>query len=183
MLILILPLCIGGTATVEPAEGVGTRSCPQIEVYFSPNGGCTDAIVSQIDSAAKSVHVQAYLFETDRIANALVAAKERGVTVIAVLDRWNEQDKYSAADTLNNAAIATYIDDDHETAHDKIIIIDDQTLITGSFNFTVAAEEKNAENLLIIRDAPDLVRKYQENFEKHKSHSYGYAHDTAAGSQ
>jgi phosphatidylserine/phosphatidylglycerophosphate/cardiolipin synthase-like enzyme len=178
MLILILPLCIGGTAPVEPAEGVGTRPSPRIEVYFSPNGGCTDAIVTQIDSAVKSIHVQAYLFETDRIAKALVAAKERGVTVIAVLDRWNERDKYSAADILNNAAISTYIDDDHETAHDKIMIIDNQTLITGSFNFTVAAEKKNAENLLIIRDAPDLMRKYQENFEKHKSHSYGYARET-----
>lgn len=55
-------------------------------------------------------------------------------------------------------------------AHNKVMIIDDRIVITGSFNFTKAAEEKNAENLLII-DSPALAAKYVANFEAHRKHS------------
>ncbi|KAF0221131.1 MAG: phosphatidylserine/phosphatidylglycerophosphate/cardiolipin synthase-like [Geobacteraceae bacterium] len=66
------------------------------------------------------------------------------------------------------------IDDSHAIAHNKIIIIDRQTLITGSFNFTKAAEEKNAENLLVIKGNKPLVDKYVANFEEHRGHSLPY---------
>jgi phosphatidylserine/phosphatidylglycerophosphate/cardiolipin synthase-like enzyme len=82
--------------------------------------------------------------------------------------------KYSAATFLYNAGIETQIDDQHAIAHNKIMIIDDATIITGSFNFTKAAEEKNAENLLVIKDAPDLVQQYTENVNVHAMHSHPY---------
>jgi phosphatidylserine/phosphatidylglycerophosphate/cardiolipin synthase-like enzyme len=69
--------------------------------------------------------------------------------------------------------LPTYIDDKHAIAHNKIMIIDKATVITGSFNFTKAAEEKNAENVLIIKDKP-LAKVYIENWEKHKGHSENY---------
>jgi phosphatidylserine/phosphatidylglycerophosphate/cardiolipin synthase-like enzyme len=53
------------------------------------------------------------------------------------------------------------------------MVIDGQTVITGSFNFTKAAEERNAENLLVIQDA-DLARKYAENWRNHLKHSTAY---------
>jgi len=59
-------------------------------------------------------------------------------------------------------------------AHNKIMIIDNATIITGSFNFTKAAEERNAENLLVLKDAPDLVKLYTENFNVHAMHSHPY---------
>ena len=58
--------------------------------------------------------------------------------------------------------IETQIDDQHAIAHNKMMIIDNATIITGSFNFTKAAEERNAENLLVLKDAPDLVILYKE---------------------
>ena len=65
------------------------------------------------------------------------------------------------------------IDNKHEIAHNKVMVIDNGVVITGSFNFTKAAEEKNGENLLIIR-SKELAQKYIENWEAHKGHSEGY---------
>ena len=74
---------------------------------------------------------------------------------------------------MANSKIPTFIDGQHAIAHNKIMIIDGTTVITGSFNFTKADEEKNAENLLIIK-SEELARKYLENWKNHKDHSEPY---------
>jgi phosphatidylserine/phosphatidylglycerophosphate/cardiolipin synthase-like enzyme len=74
---------------------------------------------------------------------------------------------------MAHAGIPTHIDSAHAIAHNKIMIIDKETVITGSFNFTKAAEEKNAENLLIIK-SKELAAIYIDNWYKHKQHSEGY---------
>ena len=76
-----------------------------------------------------------------------------------MLDKSQRKEKYTAATFLANAGIPAFIDDKHAIAHNKIMIIDRQTVITGSFNFTKAAEEKNAENLLILKNK-DLAKIY-----------------------
>jgi len=142
-------------------------------VYFSPHGGCTDAIVKEIAKANSEILVQAYSFTSKDIAKALVDAKKRGLNVEIILDKSNRSRKYSAADFTFNMGITTYIDAQHAIAHNKIIIIDGETVITGSFNFTKAAEEKNAENLLILKNR-DLAEVYIENWNRHKGHSVLY---------
>jgi phosphatidylserine/phosphatidylglycerophosphate/cardiolipin synthase-like enzyme len=72
-----------------------------------------------------------------------------------------------------HAGIPTKIDSAHAIAHNKLMIIHGETVITGSFNFTEAAEEKNAENLLIIKDK-DLAGRYIENWKLHTGHSEVY---------
>jgi phosphatidylserine/phosphatidylglycerophosphate/cardiolipin synthase-like enzyme len=69
--------------------------------------------------------------------------------------------------------IPTYIDDKHAIAHNKVMIIDRGVVITGSFNFTKAAEEKNAENLLILKNK-ELAKVYMGNWYKHREHSENY---------
>ncbi len=101
-------------------------------------------------------------------------AHKRGVKVTVVLDTSQRSKKYSSADFVNSAGIPTYIDDQHAIAHNKVMIIDQAVVITGSFNFTKAAEEKNAENLLVIRGEPELVIKYIANYEEHLEHSERY---------
>jgi phosphatidylserine/phosphatidylglycerophosphate/cardiolipin synthase-like enzyme len=145
-----------------------------IRVYFSPNGGCTDAIVKEINQAKTEILLQAYSFTSKPIAQALIRAKQRGVRISAVLDKSNRSQKYSAATFLQNMGIPVLIDDRHAIAHNKIMIIDNRVVITGSFNFTMAAENKNAENLLILDDLPDLTRAYRENFQTHLRHSVPY---------
>jgi phosphatidylserine/phosphatidylglycerophosphate/cardiolipin synthase-like enzyme len=146
------------------------------QIYFSPKGGCTEAIINQIDNAKSEILVQAYSFTSAPIAKALINAHKRGVKIEAILDKSQRKEKYTSATFLANAGIPTYIDDKHAIAHDKVMIIDRETVITGSFNFTKAAEEKNAENLLIIRNK-ETAKVYIENWYKHKEHSERYSRD------
>jgi phosphatidylserine/phosphatidylglycerophosphate/cardiolipin synthase-like enzyme len=144
------------------------------EVYYSPRGGATEAIVRELDAAQRSVLVQAYSFTSDVIAKALVDAHKRGVQVAVILDDSQDTEQYSDTDFLHNMGIPTYIDEKHGIAHNKVMVIDGLTVLTGSFNFTKAAEERNAENLLVIRDKK-LAGYYEENWRTHQNHSRRYA--------
>jgi phosphatidylserine/phosphatidylglycerophosphate/cardiolipin synthase-like enzyme len=96
------------------------------------------------------------------------------VKVEVILDKSQRTQKYSSADFLANQGIPTKIDAQHAIAHNKVMIIDGETVITGSFNFTKAAEENNAENLLIIHDKK-LADRYTKNWQDHAQHSEVYA--------
>jgi phosphatidylserine/phosphatidylglycerophosphate/cardiolipin synthase-like enzyme len=148
--------------------------CPTLAVYFSPNGGCTQAIIRELDKAMSSVLVQAYSFTSAPIAKALLSAHKRGVKVQVIFDKSQRTQKYSSADFLANQGIPTRIDATHAIAHNKVMIIDGETVITGSFNFTKGAEEKNAENLLVIRDKA-LAGRYIANWKVHWEHSELYS--------
>ena len=169
LIIVVLSL---GTFPAFPATIPATGT---IDVFFTPSGGATAAIVNEIQAARKEILVQAYSFTSTPIAKALLEAHKRGVKVVAVLDKSQRTERYTSATFLSNAGVTVLIDDKHAIAHNnKIIIIDRETLITGSFNFTQAAELKNAENLLIFHDNNPLVDKYIRNFEDHKGHSEPY---------
>ena len=144
------------------------------EVYFSPNGGCTEAIIRELDKAKSTILVQAHSFTSGPIAKALLNAHKRGLKVEVILDKSQRTQKYSSATFLNNVGIPVKIDAEHAIAHNKVMIIDGETVITGSFNFTKAAEEKNAENLLIIHDKK-LASLYTKNWQEHAQHSEVYA--------
>lgn len=145
-----------------------------IDALFSPHGGCTEAIVQELNNAKKSIYIQAYSFTSTPIAKALIDAHRRGVTVEAILDKSNRTDRYSSATFLSNQGARVWIDGDHGIAHNKVMLIDDVTIITGSFNFSKAAEDSNAENLLIIKNYPDLSKKYLENWNAHRQHAESY---------
>ena len=163
---LVFPSCGQGQAQA-PA------SLPPIEIHFSPKGGCTEAVVTELGNAKTSVLVQAYSFTSTPIAKALLDAHKRGVKVQVILDKSQRTEKYSSADFVQHAGIATYIDAKHAIAHNKVMIIDGKVVITGSFNFTKAAEEKNAENLLVIRDK-GIAEKYATNWKAHLEHAEVY---------
>src|SRR5215471_3604 len=110
-------------------------SVPQgIQVFFSPNGGATEAVVTAVARATNSVLVQAYSFTSAPIAEALVEAHRRGVSVRVILDHSQRTEKYSEADFLSHNGIPTLIDAQHSIAHNKIMILDDYGIVTGSFN-------------------------------------------------
>jgi phosphatidylserine/phosphatidylglycerophosphate/cardiolipin synthase-like enzyme len=114
------------------------------EVYFNPNGGCTDAIEREIGKAKNEVLVQASSFTSAPIARALTNAHKQGIKVEAILDKSQRSERYTSATYLKNAGIPVYIDSVHAIAHSKIMILDRETVITGSFNFTRAAEKLQA---------------------------------------
>jgi phosphatidylserine/phosphatidylglycerophosphate/cardiolipin synthase-like enzyme len=144
-------------------------------VYFSPNGGAARAIFQSISSAQRTILVQAYLLYSTRLAGALVRAHQRGVQVHVILDA-NAQahdPPVKAVALLVGAGIPVSLDDQHEWAHDKVMSLDGAIVITGSYNWTLAAEHNNGENLLVIRD-PVLATVYAENWQHHEAHSFGY---------
>ena len=143
------------------------------QVYFSPKGGCTKAIIKEINNAKSEILVQAYSLTSSPIARALVNAHKRKIKVDVLLDKSQRKKHYRSTTLMANAGIPIFIDDEHSIAHNKVMIIDKETVITGSFNFTRAAEEKHAENVLIIKNR-DLAKVYMENWEKHKRHSERY---------
>jgi phosphatidylserine/phosphatidylglycerophosphate/cardiolipin synthase-like enzyme len=130
--------------------------------------------VRELNAAKESVYVQAYSFTSAPIAKAIVDAHRRGVKVAVILDKSQRTEKYSSADFVQHAGIPTSIDAKHAIAHNKIMILDGSVVVTGSFSFTKAAEEKNAENLLVIRDKA-LAEKYLANWKAHAEHSEPYA--------
>lgn len=134
-----------------------------INVCFTPQEDCTGLIVNTIMQAKHQILVQAYSFTSAPIIKALVLAKQRGIDVRILLDKSQVKAKYSSVTYLKNQDMWFKIDNKPAIAHNKIMIIDGETVITGSFNFTKAAQEKNAENLLIIRDK-DLANKYLDNW-------------------
>jgi phosphatidylserine/phosphatidylglycerophosphate/cardiolipin synthase-like enzyme len=164
---------------------------PAVSFYFSPKGGCTEAVIRELERARRQILVQAYSFTSDAITNGLVEARKRGVDVEVLLDRSNETERYSDLHIFLENGLHPLIDAHHAIAHNKIMIIDRRTLITGSFNFTNQAEHENAENLLVIKGHPELVQAYCQNFAAHKSHcqpaqvkapaeSHGNRHQKAA---
>ena len=117
--------------------------------------------------------VQAYSFTSYKIAMALLNAHKRGLKVEVILDKSQKSDQYSSSDFLANSGISVKIDSEHAIAHNKIMVIDGETVTTGSFNFTKAAEENNAENLLVIHDKV-LAERYIKNWQEHEKHSEVY---------
>jgi phosphatidylserine/phosphatidylglycerophosphate/cardiolipin synthase-like enzyme len=115
------------------------------------------------------VLVQGYGFTSVPIADALIAAHQRGVRVEVLLDRSNQTAPSSEAGAVAKAGIPVWIDAHHPIAHNKVLIIDGRILLTGSFNWTKQAEA-NAENLLLISD-PALAKRYADNWNAHKAHS------------
>jgi phosphatidylserine/phosphatidylglycerophosphate/cardiolipin synthase-like enzyme len=144
-------------------------------VYFSPNGGAAHAILQSIRSAQHTILVQAHLLYSTRLAGALVRAHQRGVQVHVILDAnaQTHDPPVPAVGLLLQAGIAVSLDDQHQWAHDKVIILDGEFVITGSYNWTLAAENNNGENLLVIRD-PQLAAVYTQNWRHHADHSFLY---------
>ena len=168
-LAILLLLAFSSTSL---AKDLHLKDVP-VQLHFSPNGGATEAIVAALGRARTEILVQAYSFTSKDIAKALLDAHKRRVKVEIILDKSQRKEKYSSADFTAHAGIPTFIDDRHAIAHNKVMIIDREVVVTGSFNFTKAAEEKNAENLLII-PSKDLAREYIENWQAHKAHLEQY---------
>ena len=180
LIILLLGIAIGGTyhenlqlavnkligftnsetiSKVNQIELDGSK----VSICFTPSKHCGQQIVDQINQAKKTIYMQAYGLTHPQIINALIKAKQRGVNVRILLDRSNLTQKHSKMQLLEAVGIEVTIDRVVGIAHNKIIILDNRTTITGSFNFTVGASTRNAENVLIIND-PNIAQNYLQNW-------------------
>ena len=143
----------------------------QIELCFTPPSGCGTLIAQEIARAKESIYVQAYGLTSVIIVNQLIQAKNRGVKVQVLLDKSNVSDKWSKMMDLVNANVSVRIDKVSGIAHNKVIIIDEQKVITGSFNFTNAADKRNAENVIIINNK-SVAKEYLNNWQNRYNKNY-----------
>jgi len=183
---ILLAVCVAVLSTKESIRSEVARalnwypqsapSSNQIEVGFSPNAGAEELVVKAIATAKKSILVGAYSFTSKPIVQGLIDAKKRGVDVRAVLDKSNLTNKSgtAAANLLVNGDIPTRIDSEHPIHHNKIMVIDGVHIETGSFNYSAAAANKNAENALVIWNDPELAKIYADNWASHWEHSAWY---------
>ena len=160
MLLRLLVILIVTCSQPALAEGV------VFEDAFSPHQGATALVVKTINAAKKSVHVAAYSFTSRPIAAALVAAHERGIDVEVVLDKSQRKSHDTRAGLLRDHGIPTRINDNYAIMHDKFMLIDGTVLELGSFNYTRAAEEQNAENVLVIHNSHDVIDDYARQWQK-----------------
>ena len=180
---LLVSLLVGFVCLGLPPDLGAVPTVPAtIEVYYSPHGGCTEAITNALQAAQRTVLVQAYSFTSPEIEESLLAAAMRGVKVKLILDRSNLTQKSSTlqknsklTDAIGNH-LHVSIDAAHEIAHNKVMILDGEIVITGSFNFSRNAEIGNAENLLIIH-SKELAASYTANWQEHFDHSDHYERD------
>lgn len=127
-------------------------------VCFVPGDSCENMISDKIKVAKKSIDVQAYHLTNEKIISALNQAQQRNIKVRVILDKAATKE----AASLNNK-ITVYIDYKRSIAHNKVIIIDNESFGTGSFNFSEAAQNRNVENF-IIQDHYAIAHKYEDNF-------------------
>jgi len=161
------------TPPVLPARGT-------VQLAFTPWDNAEAMIAAAIRGARRQILVQAFSFTSRVLAHALIAAKRRGVDVRVLADR--EQVFGGAASRIPDLAqegIPVMLEVRYQSAHNKVMVIDagkaDAAVITGSYNWTYAAQYKNAENVLILRDNPDIVNAYAANWMRHRADALPYA--------
>lgn len=143
----------------------GSLNSSKLEIYFSPEDNFRQRMIALINSATTSIHFLIYSFTNKEIADALIDAQNRGVEVEGVVDEDWSSNQYSKDEYLINAGIDLKYDGNPYTLHDKVMIIDDNIVITGSYNFTNSANDRNAENSLVIKDNT-IANEYENEFEK-----------------
>ncbi|CAN5606759.1 hypothetical protein BH09PLA1_BH09PLA1_15700 [soil metagenome] len=117
-----------------------------------------------VDGAGISVDIAAYSFTHTDIANAIIRAKQRGVRIRFVMDYTQSRLKSCRATDLIGAGIDVRTRHRRGMQHNKYMVIDGEIVLTGSFNFSLSADARNTENLMVVRNAPQLVEAFLENY-------------------
>lgn len=172
LLIALLHLC---AETLIITKGVVAKTS-QVEILCPPKDKCYGRIIQLIDAAKETIHMQAYQLTAKPIAAALQRAKLRGVQVFILADKTQiAQTKHAVVPHLAKAGIPVKIDHRPAIAHCKIIIIDGKTTLTGSYNWSDGAENRNSENLVIIENQPEVAAVYKKNWDMRSAVSKPYA--------
>lgn len=134
-------------------------------VCFTPGKQCQTKLIDEIHKAKRSIYVQAYSFTDRDVTDALVDAAKRGISVKVLLDKSNKNDNRSSKDLLIHNRIPVRFDYPAGIAHNKVMVFDQTTVVTGSYNFSAAAYKRNTENLLIL-NSPSVAQEYIQNWQK-----------------
>lgn len=150
---------------------------PNVQVGFSPEGSAQQLVLKTIASAQHSIQILAYAFQAQDIMQALVDAKQRGVEVRVVVDKKRNQNNTSQAAMtfVSQHGVQVRTNDTFHIHHDKTIIVDGHTVETGSFNFAASAESENSENVVVLRDMPEVAEQYLAHWQSRWDSGQPYA--------
>lgn len=160
-----------GKNTKEPIKTDTTLKVEVLSVFFTPPTGAAKGLIRYLEAAKKNIQVQAYSFTYLDIAEALAKAAQRGVEVQVIQDGPTAMNNTEVIAVLLKGGVLVRGDKAHRIAHNKVMIIDGDVVVTGSYNFTNSAEKSNAENMIVLRSMP-LAQQYYKNFITHWEHSY-----------
>jgi phosphatidylserine/phosphatidylglycerophosphate/cardiolipin synthase-like enzyme len=155
----------------RPSRAAEIHAC-----FAPPVAGSCDPLITvlrAIDGAQATIRLQMYSLTLRDVVSALVRAKRRGVDVRVIVDRGQlrqDRNDSSRVEDLASAGVPVLVDSVPGLMHNKIMIVDDETVLTGSFNYTSGAEHWNAENLLLLRD-PGLAAEYLRNWNQRAAQS------------
>ncbi len=136
-----------------------------IENYFSPHDRVANKLIESINLAKKSVHFLAFSFTHDGIGQAMLSRASAGIEVAGVFEKTQAASGHSEYESLRRGGLAVYLDANSRNMHHKVIVIDSEIVICGSFNFSENADKTNDENLLIIYNRA-IAAKFEEEFQR-----------------
>lgn len=167
--ILSIILClVVGWSIPAPASSLAQSSLAgeKFAIGFSPNGESLNIILQQINGAQQSIFIAAYSFTSKPISQALSEAHKRGVEVMLIADAKSNSGKFSAVPYLVSQSIPVRKNHHYSIFHHKFMVIDGRHLQTGSFNFSAAAATKNAENVIVLLDVPEICGIYMQEWQR-----------------
>ena len=164
LLMVTVLFCYGAWEVFRPQ--VESPAQGRTRVLFSPGDDLEGELIALVDGAKSQIDVLGFAFTHYRLAQSLVRAKRRGLRVRIVMDKESKN-----WDALKEVGLSPHLDGYHPRMHNKVILLDQRVIVTGSANFSHSAFERNAENLLILFDQPKLQKAYQSDFQKHFAHS------------
>jgi len=168
-----LSLALAAAAASPSPRPESVAAAPRVEAYFTPGDEVDRAIVARIALAQESIQVEAYLFTNRRIATALAKAAQRGVAVELIGDaRQHEAGGLPVVKPLARAGVRIWLQGAYAAFHNKVVLIDAQSpspvVVTGSYNFTQAAESRNAENIVVVSGDRRLAERFARDFARHR---------------
>lgn len=163
---LFLTLTLTLALTLIPGIIPCAVAAPSIQVGFSPEGTAQQVVLNTINQSKKSIRMMAYSFTSPVIVKALINARKRGVDVRVVLDEKGNRGKASVAamNLLVNAGIPVRTVNKFKILH-KIIVSDESSVETGSYNFSKSANSANSENAILITEVPELAKEYLQHWQ------------------
>ncbi len=137
-------------------------AAPTVQVGFSPEGTAQQLVLTVIGEAQRDIRLMGYAFTSPEVARALIAAHRRGVGVWVVVDAKANQSGAgrAALNLLAKAGVKVRTVNTYKFLHDKVIVVDGVTTETGSFNFSRSADRANSENVVVLREMPEIAQQY-----------------------
>lgn len=136
-----------------------------INAYFSPEDNVERIILKRLQKAKKSIHFMAFSFTSDKIGEEMIRMARKGVKVYGLLEKTGANSRYSEYIKIKLEGIPVKLDRNRYRMHHKVIVIDGERLITGSYNFSKNANTSNDENILII-DNREIAGEYLKEFDR-----------------